>query len=184
MELAILAVTIVATLFAVPPCLESLGVNVKIFGPREGIQPQAHPTKKQWGILLAISLLALIVAVSDGIRLYLIQNKNPEVVHFKDTGIEHLKYVHGKHFVNEEVRVDGIHFDQCTFENVTLTYDGTDVVATSNNRFSHVRVKTNSDPVSVTVSMLKVFGFIKPGVPVLDKDEKPISSIPGTEQIH
>jgi hypothetical protein len=130
------------------------------------------------GILLALGFLV------SGLTLWSAWHPSSDIVHFPRTDIEHLKYVHGKHFINEEVRVDGIHFDSCTFDNVTLTYDGTDVVASSNSRFNNIRIKTNSDPVSTTISMLKVFGFIKPGIPVLDKDEKSINSIPGSEQIH
>ncbi len=141
----------------------------------------ALPSKIRWLILLFIAALALMVSL---LGLYRVNHYEGTVVHFPNTDVAHLKYVRGKHFVNEEVKVDGIHFDMCTFDNVTLTYDGTDVVATSNCRFNNLRIKTNSDPFGVTVSMLKVMGFIKPGVPVLDKDEKPIDSIPGSEGIH
>jgi hypothetical protein len=106
------------------------------------------------------------------------------IVHFPSTDMEHLKYVHGKHYVKEEVKLDGVHFDECTFDDVTLTYEGTDTGAFSRCRFNNIRIKTDSDPVSTTISLLKIMGIIKEGVPTFDKDEKQINSIPGSEKIH
>lgn len=177
-------IIVLGAIAAFIPALQGLGVDTRIFGRGAPVSAdtvgRAIP-KWRWWLVLIIASLALVGTIYNTLN----TSRSPsEVVHFPKTDIEHLKYVHGKHYVNEEVRVDGIHFDSCTFDNVTLTYDGTDVVASSNSRFNNVRIKTNSDPVSVTVSMLKLFGFIKPGIPVLDKDEKPLNSMPGAEQIH
>lgn len=139
------------------------------------------PSKARWLTVLVIATLALGVSL---LGLYRVNSYQGGVVHFSKTDVGHLKYVYGKHYINEEVRLDGIHFDQCTFDNVTLTYDGTDNGAFSNSRFNNIRVKTNSDAVGTTVSLLALFGYFKPGIPVLDHDEKPIKPIPGAEQIH
>jgi hypothetical protein len=140
---------------------------------------------KYYNISVNVLLVLALILSSTSIFLWTRAggNDSSNVVHFPRTDIEHLKYIHGKHYVKEEVKIDGIHFDACTFENVTLTYDGTDNAAFGNSKFSNIRVKTNSDSVSTTISFLKAMGFIKDGVPVIDKDEKRIIPIPGSEQI-
>lgn|GEM_PF-6657103 len=179
---AILVLTAICAICAVIGAVPEIKMWFRL-KPQEivSMNSTALPGKAKWLILLIIAILALSVSLFG---LYGATRYNGSVVHFPKTDIEHLKYVHGKHYFNEEVKIDGIHFDMCTFDNVTLTYDGTDNSSTSNCRFSNIRIKTNSDPVAITVALLKIMGFIKPGVPVLDKDEKPINSIPGAEQIH
>jgi len=141
------------------------------------------PRKARWSILLVIAVVTLGVSLFG---LYRIQ-RNAGVVHFPQTDIEHLTYVHGKHYFNEEVKVDGIHFDGCTFENVTLAYDGTDMPGLTNNQFDgSVRLKTNSDSVMGTIALLVGLGFMKPGIPVLDRNNEPMKHLNpavGSEEI-
>jgi len=164
---------------------------VRAWFPSRQVQPgtlltegTAMPDKPRRFTVLLVLFIACIALAISLIGLYRVSHYDGAIVHFQNSDEEHLKYVHGKRYINEEVKIDGIHFDDCTFENATLTYEGTDVGAFSNSHFSNIRIKTDSDAVSTTVSLLKLLGFIKDGVPVLDKDLKPVNPIPGSERIH
>ena len=109
------------------------------------------------------------------------------VVHFPKHGMDHLKYIYGKHYVNEEIKLDGFHYDHCTFQGVTIVYDGIDEVAITNSEFRPgISFKTNSDSVNSTFELLYKLGYIKPGIPFLNANKEPIPDKPmqGTEQIH
>jgi uncharacterized protein YjbI with pentapeptide repeats len=129
------------------------------------------------------AILFMITMGCIGFSLYRINVLQTEPMHFAKTDIEHLKYVHGKNYFREEVVLDGMHFDHCTFDDVTLTYNGTDGIAFSNVTFSNIRFKNTSDSIGTAVSMLALFGFFKPGVPILGPDGNPMKPMPGAERV-
>jgi hypothetical protein len=58
------------------------------------------------------------------------------------------KIVAGKHFHNENVLLDGIEYDNCTFENVTLIYNGTAPIRNTRATFiNNPRIHTDNPAV-------------------------------------
>jgi hypothetical protein len=85
----------------------------------------------------------------------------------------------GHHFFNEVVVLDGKHFANCTFENVTLTYQGKGPVQMVNSRLirhadSIVKIHTDNVVVQQTLSIMKGLGQLPPGY----KDEEVPLEIP------
>lgn len=77
------------------------------------------------------------------------------------TGVP-LQQLIGKHFENQEVRLDGKWFINCTFENVTIEYNGGPMRVDNPTRKGTFAFKTNSVPVSGSVEVLRMFGVLTP----------------------
>lgn len=68
------------------------------------------------------------------------------------------RIVSGKTFRNERVPLDGIQYDHCIFENVTLVYNGTTAIRLENNRFMTLP-GIDSDNPSVIGAFALLFGL-------------------------
>lgn len=68
--------------------------------------------------------------------------------------------VHDRNFVNQRVRLDGFHYVNCTFTNVTFVYEGTTRVELEGSHFYGIpHIHTDSSVVATTVTILKGFGL-------------------------
>ncbi len=68
----------------------------------------------------------------------------------------------GKYFKSQEVPLDGKAYSNCTFENVTFSYEGTTPVNFNNNTvIGPPQYKTNNPAVAGTLLLTKGFGLMK-----------------------
>ena len=79
--------------------------------------------------------------------------------------------------------LDGTFFENCTFNDVTLTYNGTGGVAFKNASFDNLRYKNTSDSIGTAMSLMASFGFFKPGVPMEGPDGQLMKPMPGAEHV-
>jgi hypothetical protein len=85
-----------------------------------------------------------------------------------------LKSVFKEHYKDRTVKLDGNEFIECTFENVTLIYDGTRPARITNcKRNPNVTLETGNPIVNNTVEILAAFGLInKPERALRKMDER------------
>ncbi len=67
----------------------------------------------------------------------------------------------GKKFINEMVKLDGYSYNKCTFQNVTLVYNGTTAIQFANNVVQGVRFHSDNKAVLGTFAMLYAFGMLR-----------------------
>jgi hypothetical protein len=128
---------------------------------------QTLPAKK-W----KLGLMLCLVASSLGMSSYSLFFRHPEPK-FRVLSEDQLIHVQNKTFRNEVVELDGRHYDECTFINVTFVYQGTANVKFTHNHISGFGISTDDPSVSGTMATLKGLGLIRPDVPLLYKDWKP-----------
>ncbi len=109
MEFWTFIVAAVTGLLCLPPCLEALGLRVRIFGSK----PMA-PSKGRWVTLLVITIVLLIISSAGLYRTF-----------YKELNRNEMQLVSHRTFANEEVEVDGKNFVDCTFNNATVVFKGT-----------------------------------------------------------
>jgi hypothetical protein len=73
---------------------------------------------------------------------------------------EPLKSVFKEHYKDRTMKIDGKEFIECTFENVTLIYDGTRPARITNcKRTPNVTIETGNPIINNTVEILAAFGL-------------------------
>ena len=107
-------------------------------------------------LIVAIAIGIVISLILSGIGFY----KSLDSVPYDSQ--TRLKEVNDKHFVNEEVAIDGKKFSRCTFESVTLVYKGRGPFGMMHCIFTHpIILKTRNPALSSFMGLLKGAGFLK-----------------------
>jgi hypothetical protein len=158
--------------------LRVIGIGKAVEGEQTQLGKQSAKRKMALPVALFVITMGLI-----GYAFYRIHVLQTEPMHFAQHNVEHLKIVRDRKYFREEVILDGVLFENCTFDDVTLTYNGTDEVGFANTSFSNVRFKNTSDSIGVAMSLLAAFGYFKPGVPMEGPDGKPMKPMPGAEHV-
>lgn len=123
MDVATFIVGAIGALLCIPPALQSLGLDVRIFGRKEVLPQRIETRKLRWAILLAVASIALTISA---IGLYRTERLSPDYVAIdKAWGKYDYTDVWNRNFSNEDVQLDGRKFHNCHFENVTFVYEGT-----------------------------------------------------------
>ncbi len=81
---------------------------------------------------------------------------------------------------NDRVVLDGASYEHCTFEHVTLVYDGGHFAFTHNNLMSPIVIASNDPRITAAIGLLNGLNLLK-GLTVLDKNGRPIP--PGTQTV-
>ena len=80
-----------------------------------------------------------------------------------------LKEIRHRAFLNERLVLDGFHYRNCKFTNVTFEYNGTAMASFSENElFGSQQFSTQSDIVWTTLAILKGFGHLGPNISLLE----------------
>jgi|GEM_PF-6167632 len=128
------------------------------------------------GAMLTVIVLSVLVAVFFLGRLSL--PANDKFNNRKFTAAEDLPKVTNKTFTNERVVLDGKHFEDCIFTNVTLIYNGTDRFGLRHNRFrSSITVGTESEAVEGAIGLFKGLGMVTSDI-IDNTDRTPITIQP------
>jgi hypothetical protein len=112
--------------------------------------------------VVAMTLLFLVANI--GVSIYDRWNPTPlgdQIIGGprKFTEPQALKTISGVTFQNETVRLDGMDYQFCTFDNVTFQYDGTATFSFQHNQLiGRVNFESESDSVNATMLMLAGLG--------------------------
>lgn len=81
-------------------------------------------------------------------------------------------------FVNQEVSLDDFTYRDCTFQNVTLVYNGIAPFGLSHNHFIGApQILTSNDAVAGTVALLKGIGALPDNVQLFGPNRRPVTTI-------
>jgi hypothetical protein len=154
----------IMTLGAIIFILQAFGVEF----PR--IQGVETKMSNKWKLIIGTLVLLLSWGMS-GISLYRSLQPKPGM-NLKATADAWATYryepVLGRHFFNEAVVLDGKHFANCTFENVTFIYQGTAPVQIVDSRLIHHpdsvgKWHTDNIVVQQTTRIMKGLGMLPSG---------------------
>jgi hypothetical protein len=125
----------------------ALGADLKIVFMMRHEQTKAPDQRRYWPWLLAMALIAVVAAPPGYLALraagvFKTSGSPPsESTLVPAVSVEQwnapLTDVIGKHFKNETVKLDGNHFVDCEFEDVTFFYAGTRPFKATNSRITH-----------------------------------------------
>src|SRR5215471_15061257 len=117
--------------------------------------PNIRSTSLLWGL---ICVLALVVGLIVG-RMGLAGQSNAlSLANFRPDFP--LKEIRGKTFKNETVQLDGNAFIDCTFDNVTLKFDGQAPFRFTNDHFeerSKLQITSNNPIIKSTIELIGIF---------------------------
>lgn len=73
----------------------------------------------------------------------------------------------GRTFRNEKVLLDGHKYTDCTFDNVTFTYNGTALVAFTHNTINgNIVIESDNPSVVGTMDLVRGLGMVRNDIPV------------------
>jgi hypothetical protein len=117
--------------------------------------------KEDW--ILAMLIIAGIVFSSYN----LYTHYNISIVHFHGNPNKLIEITNQK-FSQEKVLLDGHSYQYCIFDKVTFVYNGTAGYGLAHNQvIEPIRISTDNDVVSATMSLLRGLNFIKEDIPLL-----------------
>jgi len=117
--------------------------------------PNIRSTSLLWGLICALALVIGLIAGRMGLaghsNALSLANFRPDFP---------LKEIREKTFKNETVELDGNAFIDCTFDNVTLKFDGQAPFRFTNSHFdnrSKYQITSNNPVISSTIELIGVF---------------------------
>lgn len=148
-----------AILFLLPPVwsqISRISIVPSYMNPAPG---KTDFDRRMKGIFVGIVVLLLLTWL--GI-LYLYTKPMPHPLHDAP-----LRESHGVNFVNQEVKIDGNSYFDCTFTDVTFIYDGTTHFRLDRYKLNgHTKLKTTSFETRHVLEFLYAMGGLKNGFEV------------------
>ncbi|RUU44108.1 hypothetical protein EOD08_11205 [Mesorhizobium sp. M6A.T.Ca.TU.002.02.2.1] len=137
--------------------------------------------------LLALLTFVFVSGAAAALWLeYVLRPKDP----FSETIEIITQKVDGKTFVNEQVPLDGYHYENCTFQNTTFLYNG-GRFAFNGNTIEGLFLRSNVNEINQFVRLMGGFGMLS--VPAVNEegnvsfagvnfDDGPMTLNPGTDK--
>lgn len=123
METGMFIVAIVGVIVCVPPCLQSLGFDVRIFGSKPvNNKATLKERRGRWILVLCVASLSLAISC---VGLYRIISTKPVENQFVWSDHAPTQQITDCNLANQKVMLDDHEYFNCTFTNVTFVYDGT-----------------------------------------------------------
>lgn len=134
-----------------------------------GVSATRSNTTSAVAVLAAIVLTVLIGGFFLG-RLSVSPSKDDiDLQGFHDP-TRHIKVI-GKKFSNQRVPIDGYHYEDCTFTNVTFVYNGKSGFGFKHNELNGgYIVDTDNPSINAAIALYKGLSVIRKDVPLLDSD--------------
>ena len=122
------------------------------------ISSAANSQTKRWFLVLAASTMALVFS---GIGLY--RTIRPTSYDFAHPPTKDLELVDNpRPFINETIEVDGKNFQNCTFTNVRLVFQGKKTETFQNNKFyGTIVIATPNHGIAAFAELISAFGIFK-----------------------